>query len=179
MIHQPAIVYVASSSQLTAYAAFGGAVAVVVAAMIAGAVAMRNHRRTILIETVTAERAKWRSDLRRETARLSSLVHRKLDGKCVDLAAFHKTRVEILLRINPKGYEVQPNEGGHPLDRRILMELKALSSIVAMPPAILAVEPTSACAKRSIDQLEVAVQRILKQEWEVSKDEAQTGELKR
>ena len=165
-----------ASAHLPVFAALG----VVAAAVIAGWVALRNQRRTVLIETVTAERATWRAGLRTEMAALSaSLLGSGAAGR-IKAAAFHRARVGILMRINPAGRLFpQPVTGGHNLDRIIDARLRDLAMVVTSEPPVQALPVTREAMMRSLQELEYAVQQLLKQEWEVSKYEAVTGRLKR
>lgn len=154
------------------------AIGAITAAAIAAYVALRMHRQTVLVETVTAERAQWRTDLRKETSSLASLVRAGVIKGKIAPAAFHKNRMGILLRINPAGRTTrQPVTGGHNLDRSIDMSLRMLRRAVDARPQDILAEPTSEAVLRYVEQLEDAVQELLKQEWEVSKREAVTGRL--
>lgn len=165
-----------ASAYLPVFAALG----VVAAAMIAGWVALRNQRRTVLTETVTAERATWRAGLRTEMSALSASLLGSGAAGGVKAAAFHRARVRILMRINPAGrLSSQPVTGGHNLDRTIDALLRDLALIVTSKPPVQALAATREAMMRSLRELEYAVQQLLKQEWEVSKREAITGRLKR
>lgn len=156
------------------------ALGVVIAAGIAAWVALRTQQKTALIETVTAERATWRTDLRNEMANLATAVLGSLDGSKTKGTAFHRARIGILLRINPAGrLYPQPITGGHNLDRVIDARLRSLAIAMNVEPRIRAGNPTRSSVVNDLAQLEHAVQELLKQEWEGSKEEATTGKLKR
>src|SRR6516165_5736392 len=73
----------------------------------------RNNNKNIFINTVTNERAKWRDELRRDTAEFCKLVYGELQGKTgPDPLKREELRVAIRLRLNPN-----PE---HRLDKAIL-----------------------------------------------------------
>ena len=157
-----------------------GAIGAIVAAIVAARVALRMHRQTQLVQMVTAERATWRAELRNEMASLSGTIMTGLGKGEINATTFHKARVGILLRVNPAGRkEKQPIVGGHNLDKTIDACLRRLARAVAMKSEAIMIAGTRDCIRRDLEQLEHAVQELLKQEWEGSKEEAITGRLKR
>jgi hypothetical protein len=134
---------------VTAGAAFAGAI-------LAGWMAQRTSRKTLFVNTVTTERAAWRSDLRTLTAELVTLAHTAIDKP-----------TEIRLRVNPKGGRE------HPLDQTILESLAALPDLLRPASGV----PDRASVLEELDRFEASVQRLLKQEWDKSKVEAKTGTL--
>lgn len=167
--------YSSAASALTPWVMGGAAI---LAAIVAAWTALRSHRKTRLVEHITAERAKWRAELRAEMAKLSATLHTAVSGKKMDQKSFHEARVGILLRINPVGRQKpQPPQGGHRLDLTIDQKLRALATRVS--PPLLEFEGARQDLLSDLRLLEHAVQELLKQEWEGSKDEALTGQLKR
>lgn len=121
-------------------------------------------RRNLLVGTVTTERAKWRTDLRRSVANLVSIANAMAPNPSrKDIAAFDKVRVEVRLRLNPS---LKPEDV---LDQRILAALKDLRV------ALIGGEQVRISGQ--IEIIESQVQLLLKQEWSKSKEEARTGIL--
>lgn len=171
------ILHSASSAPLAPWLA---GLATAIAAFVAAFVALRTHRTTRLVENVTAERAKWRTELRAEMACLSAAVHEALQNKEADYGAFHRARVGILLRINPEGRKLpQPPQGGHRLDLTIDQKLRSLALHICIGKEGLEMHCTREALLSELRLLEYAVQELLKQEWEGSKEEALSGKLKR
>jgi len=124
--------------------------------------ALQNNRKNLLVGTITAERANWRQDLRAETALFVEAVHEALAKPSSErMVKVHRHRVGLRLRVNPN-----PK---HQVDSDIL---KALDAI---PTLITAKNKAGAISK--LQALEADVQRLLKDEWDKSKREAETGVL--
>ena len=145
---------------ITAGAAFTGAI-------LAGWMTQRTSRKTLFVNTVTTERAAWRSDLRTLTAELVTLAHAAVEKPAETLADFHERRVGIRLRVNPKGGRE------HPLDQAIIASLAALPDLL---------RPASGASHRALvlaelERLETSVQILLEQEGDKCKHEARTGKL--
>lgn len=140
-----------------------------VAGISAGA-AIETNSKTVLVQTVTAERAKWRSELREVVTELVALLHASSRGDPVDWQKVDRLRSGVRLRLNPAGREPAPTAGDrHEKDRRIHGDLDALASAGL----------TGTTAHAGIaDDLERHMAELLKGEWDVSKDEAVTGKLK-
>lgn len=140
-----------------------------VAGISAGAVIDTNAR-TVLVETVTAERAKWRSELREVVTELTALLGASARDESVELQKVDRLRSGVRLRLNPAGRGPAPAGGDkHPKDRQIHRDLDALDRA----------GPTGNPQHAGIaEQLERHLADLLKQEWDVSKDEAVTGKLK-
>lgn len=128
------------------------------------------NAKTVLVQTVTAERAKWRSELREVVTNLTALLRASARGEVIDWQEVDRLRGGVRLRLNPKGREAAPTGGdGHSLDRVIHADLDALGQV----------RPTGAAQHDEIaDRLERHMADLLKQEWDVSKDEAVSGKLK-
>ena len=121
-------------------------------------------RRNLLVGTVTTERAKWRTDLRKSVANLVSIANAMAPNPSrKDIAAFDKVRVEVRLRLNPS---LRPQDV---LDQRILAALKDLRAALVGGEQVRISE--------QVEAIESGVQLLLKQEWSKSKEEARTGVL--
>lgn len=128
------------------------------------------NAKTVLVQTVTAERAKWRSELREVVTDLTALLRASARGETVDWQKVDRLRSGVRLRLNPKGRGAVPTGvDGHPLDRVIHADLDALGQA----------GPAGTGEHHGIaDRLERHMADLLKQEWDVSKDEAVSGKLK-
>lgn len=125
--------------------------------------------KAVLVDAVTKERAHWRSELREVASRLVAHLRASGGGQQLPFAEVHRLRAEIVLRLNPvgrPGTELEP--GRHELDRELHLILDGLWSDDGTPKP----EHIDLAAA-----LEHAVQRLLKQEWTVSKKEAVDGVL--
>lgn len=128
-------------------------------------ITFKNNNKNLLIKTVTEERAKWRSELRNVCAEFSKLVYEQAN----DISLNHKPRivelkVQIKLRTNPS------NEDKHKLDQDILSESQEIVDKLATGGDENEIIPT-------LISLETNIQKLLKQEWDKSKGEANSGEL--
>lgn len=121
-------------------------------------------RRNLLVGTVTAERAVWRSDLRAATVELSEATLLALDNPTVELLAkAHRQRLAVRLRLNPS------RSDKHRLDREISDALHALGLALQLHRGVE--------VHTQLLKVETTVQQLLKQEWDKSKGEAKTGVL--
>jgi hypothetical protein len=126
--------------------------------------ASRTNRKTLFVNTVTAERAKWRQDQRTAVSDLSRLTHTALASPQPEtLAKLNESRVAIRLRLNPS------TEHKHMLDQAILAALGRLVPLVEATDRSGALE--------CLEQIETTMQSLLKQEWDKSKREARKGKL--
>lgn len=140
-----------------------------VVAQIAAQANQAINDKTVFVDTVTKERATWRSDLRAAAASLVALLRASGAGNKFDLLEAHRLRAEIVLRLNPAGRSAdQAVRDKHPHDRDLHMILDELWTDSGTPR-----ETHTELAAR----LERSVQELLKQEWSVSKREAITGEI--
>lgn len=128
----------------------------------------RTSRRTNFINTVTSQRVKWLEQLRQDISAYSGLVHTwyfsALQGKPQEyevLKEVDRLRHVIRLRLNPAGKHDAQIE-------------KLLDKIPKLTSAAIADDLTVA-----LNELTVAAQRLLKEEWEKVKDEAERGNLKK
>lgn len=127
---------------------------------------MKIARRNLLVETVTKERATWRSELRAAMLELSDATHSTIAGADPNsIATVHRWRLAIILRLNPSRAEKDW------LDRDISDALQALQL------ALERQQHMEACTQ--LLQVERKVQKLLKQEWDKSKTEARTGKFER
>lgn len=128
-------------------------------------IAFRNNNKNLLIKTVTEERAKWRTELRNYCAEFSKLVYEQT----IDTSASNKPRIielkaHIKLRTNPS------DKPKHKLDQDILKESQEIVNQL----------DAGGDKKEIIEKLinlESNVQKLLKQEWDKSKGEADSGNL--
>lgn len=126
---------------------------------------LETNAKTVLVQTVTSERAKWRSELREAGAELIALLRVSSDGRRVDWQRIVRLQTEVRLRLNPNARERPHN---HDIDYRLHA---ALDRIAASTPRMRSTHRTLA------DSVEVEIALLLKAEWEKSKGEAVTGKL--
>jgi hypothetical protein len=140
-----------------------------VAGISAGA-AIDTNAKTVLVQTVTAERAKWRSELREVVTELTALLRASAKNEEVIWQKVDQLRSGVRLRLNPAGRGPAPiGIDKHEKDRQIHDDLDALDQAGHDGKAQHAV---------IAERLERHMADILKQEWDVSKVEAVTGKLK-
>jgi hypothetical protein len=139
-------------------------------ANISSSATIGTNAKTVLVQTVTAERAKWRSELREVVTELTALLRASARNATIDWMKVDQLRSGVRLRLNPAGWGLAPaGVDKHPKDRLIHADLDALGRA--------GLTETGQHAGIA-DQLERHVADLLKQEWDVSKDEAVTGSLK-
>jgi hypothetical protein len=139
-------------------------VGALIGAFLSSGVAARNNKQNLFVNTVTAERAKWRAELRTITSELAKVTFVGLsDPKPETLARLHELRVLVRLRLNPS------SDPKHALDQAALAALPELTKAVE--------EAKRSEALSALEKVEAAVQHLLKQEWEKSKREAARGAL--
>lgn len=139
-------------------------------ANIAATASMDNTAKTVLVQTVTAERAKWRAEMRDQTEWVAALLRtHERGGPEVDWVQFDRLRTGIRLRLNPTGRTPAPAEGDvHDADRAVHQVLDALANAGKS-----GTPPNTALA----DDLEEHMAALLKGEWDKSKREAVSGKL--
>jgi len=131
-------------------------------------IGIRNSRKTIFINSVTASRIKYIQDLRNSIAEFCNLTynmsyHISDIEKTASAEKLYEYRKEfkckylIQLHLNPEDTE---------WDNRII---KLLDEILAVP--------SNADPKKKIDELIIITQYLLKLEWEGAKRESQKGIL--
>lgn len=137
---------------------------------IAATASMDNTAKTVLVQTVTAERAKWRAEMRDQTEWLAAILRtHERGGPEIDWVQFDRLRTGIRLRLNPTGRAPAPAEGDtHDADRAVHQVLDAISNAVKSGTS-----PNTALA----DDLEERMATLLKGEWDKSKREAVSGKL--
>jgi len=123
-------------------------------------------RRNLLVETVTKERATWRSELRAAALELSdATLHAVAQPNPNSIAKVHRWRLAITLRLNPS------RAAKHWLDSDISDTLLSLELALKRQQQVE--------AHTQLLRFETKVQELLKQEWEKSKAEARSGKLER
>jgi hypothetical protein len=149
--------------------AISGVISIAVA-YIAYRAAVHKHVKTtkdsdkdIYVTAITNERARWRDDLRRAVARFCS---QSVEAR-PSIAALQELRTEIVLRLNPNALDPHFSEK-HQLDREIASEVDSIFETV--------LESSTKVPFARLRALERSTQRLLKQEWEVSKREALLGQ---
>ncbi len=126
-------------------------------------IALKNNNKNLVIKTITEERAKWRSELRNTCAEFSKLVYEQVnDNNVSNKPRIIELKVHIKLRTNPS------DNPKHKLDQDILKDLQEIVNELDTDV------DKNAIIKKLIN-LESNVQKLLKQEWEKSKNEADSG----
>ncbi|MGR5229961.1 hypothetical protein ACPV30_15750 [Photobacterium damselae] len=141
-----------------------GAIVVFLGALITAFGKSKDTQLDVLTKIITSERAQWRNDMRVLSSELISLLNQEniRDDK-ESLNKFQKTRVELRLRLNP-------NEG-HDLDVELLTLLKGFSDFVATKDKASSVDTSK------LEDFELAMQKLIKKEWDKSKKETESGNL--
>jgi hypothetical protein len=122
----------------------------------------KDTSKEVLTRTVTDERAQWRKDLREVSGDFVENALRIANNESTgSVYSLEKQRVLIRLRLNP--------DPSHTLDANILL---AIESVVIQANAKNLVS-----LKSALEEFERSTQAILKQEWEKSKKEAESGAL--
>lgn len=130
---------------------------------------IETNAKTVLVQTVTNERAQWRSEIREAAAELISLLRASGEGQRVDWQRVVRLQTDVRLRLNPNARGVAPASGdGHEVDRRLHAVLDGI--LTSTPRARTGHGPLAA-------SVEIEVALLLKNEWEKSKAEAVTGKL--
>lgn len=139
-------------------------------ANIAATTSANNTAKTVLVQTVTAERAKWRAEMREQTERLVALLRAdERGGPEADWEQVDRLRTGIRLRLNPTGRTPPPAGGDtHDADRAVHHVLDAIAT---------AGKSETAKHAALANQLEEHMAVLLKGEWDKSKGEAVSGRL--
>jgi sigma54-dependent transcription regulator len=138
-------------------------------AQVAADATINTNDKTVFVQSVTAERAIWRREMREATTTLVSLLRCSSEQKRIDCECVYSQCSQIRLRLNPAGRNPAPPSGDkHDLDRTIH---STLDQIVTSATSDYAKHPALA------DHLETAMAQLLKQEWDKSKQEAINGKL--
>lgn len=139
-------------------------------ANIAATTSTDNTAKTVLVQTVTAERAKWRAEMRHQTEHLVALLRaHDRGGPEADWEQVDRLRTGIRLRLNPTGRTPPPAGGDtHDADRAVH---KVLDDIATAGKSGTAQHAALA------NQIEQHMAILLKGEWDKSKGEAVSGKL--
>jgi len=138
-------------------------------ASIGASATIETNSKTVLVQTVTNERAKWRSEMRNAAAELTTLLRASGDGRRIDWQRVSRLRSEIRLRLNPNARAPGPAGGDrHQVDRALHA---ALDQVAASTPRARSEHASLA------DGLERQMAQLLKNEWDKSKAEAVSGKL--
>jgi len=139
-------------------------------ANIAATTSTDNTAKTVLVQTVTAERAKWRAEMRDQVERLVALLRAdERGGPEADWEQVDRLRTGIRLRLNPTGRKPSPAGGDmHEADRAVHQVLDAIAAAGKSGAALHA---------GLADRLEEHMAELLKGEWDKSKKEAVSGKL--
>ena len=122
----------------------------------------RNNNKNVFINTVTVERAKWRTEMRNTIAEFCRVCYEQLEDPTKrNIPKLQELRVLTKLRLNP--------DQKHELDATIM--IAAANVIEGL------VSSQSALVISNLQILENKVQELLKQEWDKSKTEAKTGKV--
>jgi len=122
----------------------------------------KDTSKDVLTRTVTNERAQWRNDLRNLAGEFVENALRISSGDPGgSIYTIEKQRALIRFRLNP--------DPEHKLDASILDCLQQILKVVR--------SEKSSDLMASLETFEQQVQLLLKQEWDKSKREAETGNL--
>ncbi|WP_345867897.1 hypothetical protein [Shewanella algae] len=141
------------------------AIIAVVGVFITARVALKNNNKSLLIKTVTDERAIWRKELREACAEFVKLTYEQMNNSSVsNKPRINELKAHLKLRVNPS------SDDKHHLDKAIIALSQELVNMLEK-------ETSKNDIQVKLVELEGKVQELLKQEWDKSKGEALTGEL--
>lgn len=126
------------------------------------------NARTVLVQTVTSERAIWRREIRSAAAELGTILRQFEFESHHEWARVNRLASEIRLRLNPEGRKLESATGKHARDYAVHIAIDTVACID---------RKTAGNLSEAADALERAVANLLKQEWTKSKREAVTGRL--
>lgn len=126
------------------------------------------NARTVLVQTVTSERAVWRREMRSAAAELATILREADPTPARDWTRADRLGSEIRLRLNPAGREDAAAGGRHTLDHAVHASLDAIRRLD---------RKAGGNHDGSADTLERATADLVKHEWDKSKGEAVTGRL--
>jgi hypothetical protein len=157
-----------------AFTAFGSVIAAFISYMKARKVAtiaadaiINTNAKTVFVESVTAERAIWRREMREATTVLTAALRWSAKRHRIDWEKVYLLCSEIRLRVNPAGRDVVENKNGeHQRDR-------AIHSLLDKIITTSSKDREAHCDYA--EELEAAMANLLKQEWDKSKQEAIDG----
>ncbi|WP_429209895.1 hypothetical protein [Aeromonas veronii] len=127
----------------------------------------RDGDKSILVTTVTQERAVWRSELREHIAIYAKLAYEFLDDSG-DITELNYHKLHIIMRLNPLSRDYNSE---HAKDYAIFKSVTSIHSLCEKSNI------NNIRLKNELIQLEKAGQELLKQEWMKSKNEAVSGIL--
>ena len=139
-----------------------GAILALIGVGITNYFSTRNSSRNLFVETVTKERATWRSELRGHVATFCKQAQENCcsSGSVIE-PAMYESRAHILLRLNP--------DPTHEHDAGLIQGVEnAMKAVKAQDAKSL---------DAALADVEKCAQALLKQEWEKSKREAETGRV--
>lgn len=140
-----------------------------IAAEVAAAAEIATNDKSIFVGSVTSERAIWRREVRIAATSAVSLLRSSGSGDKINWLDIYVACSDISLRLNPVTRQpLNVGQGEHLNDRAVQV---AVDNILLSPRRDRREHVRLAMA------LEIAVQKVLKQEWQVSKKEAKTGTL--
>jgi hypothetical protein len=142
-------------SVLTAYIAYKGAT-------LKHAKTTRDGDKNVYVTAVTNERAKWREELRRSVSEFAKASIEPIPSAPELL----RLKTDIILRLNPRARE-PAMAAKHAFDLKIM---NAVNTIYAA-----ATSGQTADVQKTLGDLELNAQELLKQEWQKSKEEAIAG----
>lgn len=139
-------------------------------ANIAATTSTDNTAKTVLVQTVTAERAVWRAEMRDKTERLATMLRsHERGGVGPDWEQVDLLRIGIRLRLNPIGRTAPADcVDTHSADRSVHQVLEDIAI-----SGKSGTEQHVALANR----IEEHMASLLKSEWDKSKREAVSGKL--
>ncbi|WP_330147522.1 hypothetical protein [Shewanella oncorhynchi] len=152
-----------------------GAFLTILAAWIKSHFERVNVNKQLFLENVTTERSKWRESLRGDVSEFCSLVYKiqhdshfqnkELAGLALSnhIARLSKIRVKVRLKLNPNVPMYKP-------DAKIVRSMSRVLNLISVGEF--------SCIHREMLRIERSTQKILKAEWEKSKDEAIVGKLR-
>lgn len=151
------------------YVAFTGILVTLILGVYNAVQNYRTSRRTIFINTVTAERIKWIGKLRENISTFCGVAHywrfSTQKGSTEELKKIEeidKLRHLIALQLNPKDQ----------IDQKIQ---NLVGEIVSMSSGHIEVSPKK--YRDNLDELIKETQELLKTEWEKVKDETRRGDF--
>ncbi len=136
---------------------------------------LRINKKTIFINTVTAERIKWIGKLRENISDFCGLSYHWVFTEIENqeksneiIKQIDKLRMMIKLQLNPDG----------PLDIRLMGLIDEIVRL-AVPPGIPDLEEFRGRFKEKINEMIQTGQLLLKAEWEKVKEESKKGDLEK
>ncbi|KAA0893451.1 hypothetical protein [Oryzomonas rubra] len=150
------------SGMFTLVASLTGALLALFGVALTAFFTSRNNNKNVFINTVTVERAKWRTEMRNTIAEFCRVCYEQLEGPTkINIPKLQELRILTKLRLNP--------DQKHELDAAIMVSAaNVIDGLVSSQRALVI---------SNLQILENKVQELLKQEWDKSKTEAKTGKV--